>query len=386
MVASLNTDSKARMAKHHSFRTRRFILSSLLLLGLSVCAVAGAGSTAGQGAGSDPSLKTALKYFDEKKYDSALVVLRKISVQDPSNGKVRYEIALAHALLKQQDSAILILEDLKSHSDASDKYFQLLSNCYSERDDTAKARQVLVEGSLRFPNSGKLHLELGLLELQQRHLEEALDQFEEGIQVEPGYSANYYWAARSYANGNEKIWTVLYGELLMNVDPNPTHASLISGILYAAHNSVYEDFKKSKRMVYSKAKKGAADASQVSQVSFEDVFIDLMTKGAEPLNFFKDFEIPVASIDTMQTLFTKAWYEKGYDKQFPNPVIERHKLLLDKGLHTAYTFHLMQFAKPIEFKTYIDAHKKDFIALMKWMQQNPLVMSEKNRFSRFYYN
>ncbi len=352
-------------------------ISCLLVALLPPAATAAASATA---------LQRALKYFELKKYDSALVQLRIAWKSEPNNSDLRYEMALAFALLKNQDSAIAILHSVKNKTGATDKYFQLLANCYSEKDDTVKAREVLQEGLTRFPQSGKMHLELGLLQLQQRNLESALDEFEEGIQVEPSLIANYYWAARSYSSGNEKIWTVLYAELLMNIDPNPTHASLMSTMLFSAHNTVYEDFKTSHAMVYSKVRKGVTDASQANRESFEDVFNRLMTKGAEPLRFFRDFEIPVASIDTMQTLFTKSWYAGGYDKTFANPVIERHKQLLDVGLHTAYTYHLMQFAKPLEFKAYIDEHKKDYMALMKWMQEHPLRMNETNRFSRFYYN
>ncbi len=338
------------------------------------------------GSNEDPELKQAMKDFDEKKYESALRRLDKLVKKDPRNSDLKYEQALALALLKKEDSAVHILRGIASSDQAKDSYYQLLANCYSELDDTVKAREVLLEGSKRFPESGKMYLELGLLQLQQHHVEEALDQFEEGIQVDPAYSSNYYWAARSYAPGNEKIWTVLYGELLMNVDPNPTHVTIISELLYAAHNSVYDQFKTSRAMVYSKTQHGSADASQAQKESFEEVFDRLMTRGAEPLKYFKDFEIPVASIDTMQTVFVKEWYAGGYDKTFPNPMIERHKLLLDQGMHTAYTFYLMQFAKPIEFKAYYESHKHEYAALVRWLQAHPLNMNAKNRFSRFFYN
>jgi hypothetical protein len=118
---------------------------------------------------------------------------------------------------------------------------------------------------------------------------------------------------------------------------------------------------------------------------FEDRFDELMTLGATKLRFFQDFEIPLLSIDTMQTVFIKEWYKRGYDTLYPNAAIERHKTLLDAGLHSSYVVYLMQFAKPLEAKAYFDANKKNYQRLLAWMKEHPFEMSTKNRFSRYMY-
>lgn len=341
-------------------------------------------------AGSDESkrvalLKEAMERFDARRYDSALVMFEKAYRMDTSKVEVRYEMALCHAAKRTYDSAEQVLKEIVAHPKATDKYYQLLSNIRAERDDTTGARLILEEGSQRFPQSGRLHMERGLLRLQARQLDEALDEFEEGIQVDPGYHLNYYWAARSYSEGTERIWTLLYGEVLMNVDPNPSRLSVISELVYRMHLRTYEDFTGSGAMRYSRVRKGSTDASSKPTASFEDRFCELMTEGAKTLRFFRDFEIPLLSIDTMQTMFVKAWYKKGYDTLYPNAAIERHKMMLDNGFHTAYTVYLMQFAKPLEAKAYFDAHKKDYNAMLKWMKQHPFAMTTKNRFGRYLY-
>ena len=359
----------------------RFLLSCIVI---ALCCSASATLAAGT-AQSNPNLQKVMRYFDERKYDSAIVCLRQELVKEPSNNKLLYELALAHAMSKQNDSARTILERILPDEQSTDKYYQLLANVYAETDDTVKAREVLLKGSKRFPKSGKMHMELGLLQLQQHHLDEALDEFEEGIQVDPNFYGNYYWAARSYSTGNEKIWTLLYAEVLMNIDPSPTRASVSSSLIYSAHNAVYENFRSSHQMIYSKAQKGSADASQKPEESFETRFNQAMTKGAAELKFFQDFEIPIASIDTMQQVFVKEWYAAGYDKRFPNAAIERHKELMDLGLHRAYTFYLMQFAKPLECKAYLTDHKKEYEKFLSWFKKHPMVINDKNHFSRFLY-
>jgi hypothetical protein len=110
-----------------------------------------------------------------------------------------------------------------------------------------------------------------------------------------------------------------------------------------------------------------------------------MTGAATGLKFNRDFEIPLASIDTIYSRFITEWYRLGYDSTFPNILFDRHKTLIDKGLHTAYTYFLLQHAKPLEFKDYTEKNKKLYNKFLQWLEKNPLDITEKNRFSRFYY-
>lgn len=331
------------------------------------------------------ALKQAMDLFNDKKYDSAVVVFQRAYDMDTTRVEVRYEIALAYAAKRSYDSSESVLRSILNHPKATDRYYQLLSNIRAEQDDTSGARVVIEDGLRRFTTSGRLHMERGLLHLQSRQLEAALDEFEEGIQVDPGYHLNYYWAARSYSQGTERIWTLLYGEVLMNVDPNPSRLSIISDLVYRMHMRTYDDFKTTMKMNYSLARKGATDAQAASEASFEDRFDELMTLGAAKLKFFQDFEIPLLSIDTMQTVFVKEWYKRGYDTLFPNAAIERHKALLDAGFHSSYIVYLTQFAKPLEAKAYFDKNKKNYQGLLAWLKKHPFEMNSKNRFSRFMY-
>jgi len=330
-------------------------------------------------------LKQALDLFNDKKYDSAVVVFDRAYRLDTNKVEVRYEMALTYAAKRSFDSAESILRSIVTHPKATDKFYQLLSNIRAEQDDTSGARVVIDEGLKRFSASGRLHMEKGLLLLQARQLEAAVDEFEEGIQVDPGYHLNYYWAARSYSQGTERIWTLLYGEVLMNVDPNPSRLSIISDLVYRMHMRTYEDFRTTARMNYSLARKGAADASTQVDITFEDRFDELMTMGASKLRFFQDFEIPLLSIDTMQTTFIKEWYRRGYDTLYPNAAIERHKAVLDAGFHTSYVVYLTQFAKPLEAKAYFDENKKNYRGLLAWLKRHPFEMTGKNKFSRYMY-
>lgn len=47
---------------------------------------------------------------------------------------------------------------------------------------------------------------------------QAIRQWEEGIKNDPGYSGNYYNAALYYFYTKDKVWSLLYGEIFVNME------------------------------------------------------------------------------------------------------------------------------------------------------------------------
>lgn len=328
----------------------------------------------------------AMDFFNRKDYDNAIKYFREALKTDKDNTDYEYEIALAYVMKKEQDKAIAILQKIITSKTVKDNYYQLLGNLYAEKDDTAKARATYSDGLKALKKSGRLRMELGAMRLQEHLLDEAIDEFEEGIQTDPGFYQNYYWAAKSYSGTSEKIWSILYAEVFANAQSGSVRMGEISRMYYEVNRKVFEEFDQSKQqMQFSKATKGATDASNLNQVSFEETVNSLMTTGAQEVKFNRDFEIPISAIDTIHTQFVKDWFARGWDKKFPNDILSRKKQLLDKGLLTAYHYYLMQFAKPLEAQDYINKHKNEYKKLEQWLKEHPLVMEEKNRFSRFFY-
>src|SRR5690606_10686824 len=95
-----------------------------------------------------------------------------------------------------------------------------------------KAIQVYEDGLKKFPLSGKLYLERGTMELKREDLDAALKYYEMGIKVDPNFPSNYYWASRIYSYTTETVWTLIYGELFMNLERNTKRTAEISKLLY----------------------------------------------------------------------------------------------------------------------------------------------------------
>jgi hypothetical protein len=63
-----------------------------------------------------------------------------------------------------------------------------------------------------FRNSGALNSDYGEF-ISSTNPAEAIKYWEKGIEVDPNYSGNYYFATKYYAQKGNIIWGLLYGEI-----------------------------------------------------------------------------------------------------------------------------------------------------------------------------
>ena len=70
----------------------------------------------------------------------------------------------------------------------------------------------------QYPNNGAINNEMGeLLSIQNR--KECIDYWEKGIEKDPSYARNYYNACKFYALQQDYVWSMIYGEIFVNLDP-----------------------------------------------------------------------------------------------------------------------------------------------------------------------
>ena len=69
----------------------------------------------------------------------------------------------------------------------------------------------------KYPNSGPLYNEYGELLWDNKDYS-AIEQWEKGIDVTPSFAGNYYNAASYYYFTKDKVWTLIYGEIFVNME------------------------------------------------------------------------------------------------------------------------------------------------------------------------
>ncbi len=353
-----------------------WFIGALLVAGITYCSTA-------QQKSALRDVERAIAAMNAKKYSEAERILRVVVKQYPRYYDARYELALVLSLQKRYDEALaecrVICDTTIPPEQQRDHYFHLLGNLYAQRDDSVNADASYRLGLARFPTSARLHVEQAIRFAQQGNLEEALEEIETAISGDPTYPLSYYWGARFYRASTERIWAIFYAEIYINLRPNSSKADEMSSLWYNAIREAIEQFDSDGRIVLSREIRASGPAGP----SFPDAFSSVLTEAARTLRFNRDFELPIASIDTLLSEFLKIWYQRGYDTTFRNLIIERYEQLHRAGLLDAYVFTIAQHGKPMQFAFYARQHRQRLNKLEQWIARNRLIISRTNYVSRY---
>ncbi|MCL9806551.1 tetratricopeptide repeat protein [Flavobacterium amniphilum] len=323
--------------------------------------------------------KEAIKLMDEGKIDESIALLKECEKLDGKDHTYPYEIAYAHALKKDYKTAIAILDKTKKYKNASSQIYQLSGNCYSYLEKPELAIKEYEEGMKKFPDAGNLHLEKGNIFLQQKKYNEAVENYERGIQADPEFPSNYYRLALLYLGSTDKLSGLIYGEIFMNLERTSTRTQEISELLFDTY------------------KQSIQFNGDETKIDFCEIVIDAKNiKGNDiklPLcaSFGKNFllsiigqkEINLTTLSEIRIGFIKNFFMEDY-KKYPNVLFEYHKTMLDQGVFDAYNKYILQVGAGDEFATWKNANTEKYDAFVEWYTNpdNYLKINGKNKFIR----
>jgi tetratricopeptide (TPR) repeat protein len=325
-----------------------------------------------------------LQLVDKGNLDKALALFRQGALLDPNNSKFQYEIAVIFYLKKELSQSIQMLEQIKSKPDANDQYYQILGNAYDLSGQTTKARKTYADGLKRFPNSGFLYLESGVLEYMHKNTPGAVRFWESGVIAAPGFTSNYYWLAKYYASTTERVWAVMYGEMFINLERNTERTQDISDIL----NKVYRSsvtLKDSVGIEIGFTKSIVINPAPGDKLPFEHVFQTTMNKAADSLYRSGIDSIGYNEICSLRGLFLFYWYNTGNAGNYPNILFEWIHNFPEPSYLECYHRWLFLKGNESQFQVWYYAKPEIYGAFVKWFKKNPLGVNTTHFFSRSLY-
>lgn len=322
----------------------------------------------------------AMKLMNQGDFEEALPLLDEAASRDPGNITYPYEKALCYFKMTFYDDALKILDTLRYHEDATDQIYQLLGACYDFFAEKEKAIEVYNEGLEKFPDSGRLYMELGITELGRDQQHRAAGYWELGIEVDPAFDLNYYYYIKHYANRTEKVWLVLYGEIFLNLSRNQSKIEEISAYLFELYRDALFGEGDSLNPNFSHARFVTAINSDLEKYPFQGLVQMFMEEAAAKV-FDKRDSLDVEKLSKLRAEFIRLWYGKSLHIKYPNIIFERLAELKRHNFLEAYDWVLFSGADKQAFKQEYNDNYLIFRKFDAWLDKNPFVIDKEKNFN-----
>ncbi|HLX92375.1 MAG TPA: tetratricopeptide repeat protein [Puia sp.] len=260
--------------------------------------------------------ETAKTYIRQGDYQNAVVVLNQALQKDNQNLEMLKDLAFAYYLSRDYQKSLAVAKPLVNRPDADVQSYQILGMIYKGIEEKKDCEKMYRQGLKRFPNSGVLYNELGEV-LGTESGNEAIKLWEKGIEVDPGYSSNYYNASLYYYSKNEKVWTVIYGEIFVNIESYSARTEHIKDMVTEGYKRIFSD----PALLKGQGIKNDFAAAFISNLSAHS---DVVSGG-----------ITAESLTTLRSGFVLTWFEK-YAKQYPFRLFDYMHQLINLDMFEAY--------------------------------------------------
>lgn len=318
--------------------------------------------------------KTAVEKMDAGEIAEALDLLEKAQKMDPGNQLYPYEIGYAHYLNKDYAAAAKVLKKLSKKTGAGKQVFSLLGNAYDNLDNQKKAIKAYRSGIEAYPESGIFYVELGILEGRRGNWNEAGRYWEQGIVTEPNYPSNYFHLANLFAQTDNRIWALLYGEIFINLERSSRRTPVMSESLYVTWREAVKLEGDTARVdLYKNINWSMTDAAEL-KFPTPLIYATAVTFGTSAVTGETDLNSTTLHAVRAQTL--SFWEDRGYFTEYPNVLFDYQKTVRDAGHLEAYNHWMVSQGDPVGWEFWLDANKEEFDAFVSWFNANPLEIPE----------
>lgn len=299
----------------------------------------------------DTLQQTGRNYMRKGDWGNAIMVFNRALQLKPGDIDLQNDVAYTYFLQRDFTRALEAIKPVVENDNADVRSFQIAGTTYRAIEELKEGAKVYEKGLKRFPYSGVLYSEYGEL-LWQRKDYNAITQWETGIKVDPNYSGNYYNAARYYYLTTEKIWSLLYGEIFVNMESYTIRTAEIKTLLYDGYKKLFADADLVKN--YKPKTKNDFDIAFLTSMNTQS------PKAATGINPEKLIEIRKG--------FIQNWVET-YEKKYPYRLFEYQQQLIKLKMFDAYNQWI--FGSAISADQY-----------QNWIQQNKEAYDSFSNFQR----
>jgi Tfp pilus assembly protein PilF len=284
--------------------------------------------------------ETARSFMRQGDFPNAILVLNRAIQKEPQSLAIAKDLAFSYSYQNDNPKALEVIKPLLDREDADDQCFQIAGNIYKGLDNPKECEKMYRKGLKKFPQSGALYNEFGELLWAQKDFS-AIKQWEKGIESDPGYSLNYFNACKYYYFSTDKIWSILYGEVFLNMEPMGNRSPEIKNILLESYKKLFAD----------------ADITKIAKKNaFTTTFLQTLGNHASVISY----GINPEALTMLRTRFILEWFNNGHAAKFPFKLFDLQRQLLQEGLFDAYNQWIFGAAQNLPaYQNWISAHASE---------------------------
>jgi len=285
--------------------------------------------------------ETGRSFMQQGDFTNAYLVLNRASTLEPNNIEITKDLALNYYFQKDFNKALDQIKPLLDREDADDQCYQIAGNIYKQMGQPKECEKLYKKGLKKMPQSGALYNDLGELLWDQKNYE-AIKQWEKGIEVDPNFSKNYYNACKYYYFTTDKIWSILYGEVFVNMEPLSKNTPEIKSILLESYKKIF------------------VDTDNVKESKETGKFADAFLQTIKKQSLIASGGINPETLTMIRTRFILDWYH-DYAAKYPSRLFEYQRQLLQEGLFDAYNQWIFGTAQNLAaYQNWITTHSSDY--------------------------
>ncbi|MEI7595227.1 MAG: tetratricopeptide repeat protein [Bacteroidota bacterium] len=315
-------------------------------------------------------------------YSKAIPMLENAIKSAPDDFDANKTLGICYLKSEKEKKAIQIFEKLKADKKFGELEFKYLANAYFQSKKKEDAVAVIKQGLSKFPNSGLMFEELGMMELKEGKFQNAIKYWDMGISASPQYDGNYFCEAKLFANSPQKVWGIFYSELFLCLTKDTLKAAEISKSLHAIYTKNIQIYPDSFTVdLITETNVNMPTTNEKIKLPFINIFEKLMFFAVQPI-FINQEKINTETISKIRINFTTKLFETGMDKEHPSIVFNWHRQLLKNNYLEAYNYWLLRYADAKAFNGWKEKNTDKYDAFIEFMNENALTPDEENRFVR----
>jgi len=262
--------------------------------------------------------ETARTFMRSGDFDNAILVLVRALEMDKKNLELQKDLVMSYYLKRDYEKALEGVKSLIDRDDADVVTFQIAGNVYKALEEGKECEKMYKKALKKFPRSGPLHSEYGELLWAMKDFS-AIQHWEEGIRADPSYSGNYYNAAQYYFFTKDKVWSLIYGEIFINMESMGERGAAMKQQLLQGY--------KEKLFAETDLMKG----EEKNKSEFAKRFLETIGKSSSLVNK----GINIETLTMIRTRFILDWFN-SHSNRYPFRLFDFHRQLLSEGMFEAY--------------------------------------------------